>query len=654
MENKIKSLYLRIMLVLCTAMLFMACSTSGDKKSATGLLDIPVIVPGKSMPFPPHNTITFDQLNNITGGNKKGLTIDLEDPTIWGKIYISQYPFEAGGKSDYDYAYYIDTIGKLERGAGVLHVGKLYKPMYDANNWREGGVSTASKTAAYRLELFQYGKGHVGAYGSFVSFEKNADGVFQKLPTIIDGPYVTMISSDSPTSMEIVWKTDEPCTGEVSLGDKTYSEDAGETVSHNVRITGLTPDTEYKYTVRSQASDGRKVVSNTYNSRTAPEKGQGQITFAFASDSRSGGGGGGEWNYMGCNAYILNQIVGDAYRKGADFFLFGGDLIWGLTTSKKDYSLQIGAWKQSMAPFWRSRPVYAGMGNHDFVFNVFDGFYALDKWPYATDSGEAMFAAEMYNPTNGPEPSDSRRPSYRENVYSFQYGPVKVISFNNTYWATDFRASTSKYGGSFTGYIMADQLKWIEDTVMDAEKDATVKYIFLFTHSPVFPTMGHSKDAMWHKGNNNKRAYTKNANTGKLEPEALGVVEVRNRLWKAIAGSPKTVAVFTGDEHAYHRTLITSKTPVGIYPDDDTDGDGVLDKYSPNPEFSHPVWHITCGGGGAPYRAGQKSMPWTPEILTSEYGYVLVRADGDNASLEFIANRSGKVLDKVEFENKRK
>ena len=49
-----------------------------------------------------------------------------------------------------------------------------------------------------------------------------------------------------------------------------------------------------------------------------------------------------------------------------------------------------------MAGFWRSRPVYPAMGNHEALLNVFDDGskygIALDQWPYATHSAEAVFA----------------------------------------------------------------------------------------------------------------------------------------------------------------------------------------------------------------------------------------------------------------------
>ncbi|RZN64451.1 MAG: hypothetical protein EF806_03660 [Candidatus Methanoliparum thermophilum] len=140
----------------------------------------------------------------------------------------------------------------------------------------------------------------------------------------------------------------------------------------------------------------------------------------------------------------------------------------------------------------------------------------LDRWPYSTDSAEAVFANEFFNPTNGPQTSDGRRPTYKENVYSFQYGPVKIIAFNN-YW---FSSNPEKYGGLPEGYIMDDQLEWIRDELDSAESDLITRYVILFAQEPVLPNGGYIGDAMWYDGDNNARGYTVSDN--KVLPEKRG------------------------------------------------------------------------------------------------------------------------------------
>jgi len=644
-----------MILAISALMLFtlVSCSSSDDdddkKADESQLSGLPVIMPTLDEVPWTQTQISFEQLHNIKA-EEGNLTIDLGQPDIWGQIYIGPYPFEPQN-SDFDYVRYVKSA-KIAEGKAVIPLSGVYVPKYDANGWIEG-LNPGTPTVAYRLELFKGESSDVGLYGSLISFEGLEDGTFRKMPTIIDGPYITLLSSNDPGSMTIVWETDEACSGKVILGTSEYKEEAGQRAKHSVKLSGLTPATAYEYAVESSASDGRTVRSENYTVRTAPAKGQGSVVFAYSSDCRTGKVGGGEWEYMGVNLHVLNQTVTGAYHEGAQFIVFPGDLVYGYSTDTKDFALQLKGWKQGMSPFWRTRPVYTGMGNHEICMNMYgdDGNLVLDKWPYATDSSEAVFASELFNPTNGPEVSDSRRPSYKENAYSFQYGTVAVIVFNNTYLTTGFDVSSvGTYGGCPLGYIMEDQLAWIEAEIKKAEADSTVKYIFLATHSPIFPKK-YVHGGTWYGGDNNVRAYTRKSAADKVEPEAYGIIEMRNRLWKAAAQSSKVAAVFSGDEHAYHRILIGSDTPVGVYPADDTDGDGVLDKYSPNPEFTHPVWHITSGGGGSPYIADFGETPWEAQRMTSAPGYVLIRAEGGKVSMEYVSNSAlgtGEVLDEVE------
>lgn len=664
--------------VLSLVLVFLTTALAPGVSSAAE--DLPVVVPD----LPPtqadvRNQVTFSQIHNIVGPDDagKGLTIDLEDTTLFGTVYTGPYPFEAGD-ADYDYSRYRKSSA-LDLGTGTLSISDFFKDKYNANSWPQG-IWPMTTTIGYRLDLYrddQDGCQHLGFYEGVVSFQKEGDTYLKNL-TITEGPFVTMVRSDDPTTLTLAWETDEVSRGVVyaaqvvDLTDlppfwRDLYEQSGVVISyahhqyvieypvmfsesestrnHEVELTGLQPASTYLYTVLCTTESGDSVLSNLYSLETAPEAGEGSATLAFAGDSREGVGG-GERNYMGSNFRILSQLSMDANREGADFFIFGGDLVNGYTSDTEDFALQLKGWKQAMAGFWRSHPVYPGMGNHETLLNAFDDGsnygIVLDKWPYETSSAEALFAQEFHNPTNGLEPSDPRRPQYTENVYSFQYGPLLAIAFNNNYWYTS-NSKVPEYGGSPEGYIMEDQLEWIEQTLAQAEGNPSIRYIVLYAQEPVFPCGGHIKDAMWWNGNNNIRAYTRHGDHA--VPEAMGIIEVRNRFWEAVAESSKVAAVLTADEHEYHRTLITSETPVGVYPADDTDGDGVLDQYSPHPGFAYPTWHITVGTGGAPYYS-REDTPWQPEILSSQHGYALIHADEQGISLKFISI-TGQVVDDV-------
>ena len=194
--------------------------------------------------------------------------------------------------------------------------------------------------------------------------------------------------------------------------------------------------------------------------------------------------------------------------------------------------------------------------------------------------------------------------------------------------------------------MMEDQLEWIEEILEQAESDPTIRYILLYAQEPVFPCGGHVKDAMWYNGDNNVKAYAKEEVSGQVVPAGEGIIDVRNRFWKAIAQSSKVAAVLTGDEHCYHRTLIDSTTPVGMPASDDTDGDGILDQYSPNPDFTNPTWHITAGTAGAPYYA-REDTPWQPAAFSSQIGYCLFKASKNRISMSFLSI-TGQEVDYIE------
>ena len=601
------------------------------------------------------NQVTFDQIHNIVGPSNdgKGLAIDLEDSSLYGEIFTGPYPFEAG-EADFDYARYRKHTS-LAEGMGTLNIEYLFRDGHNANDWPDGLNPFSTKNIGYRLDLWRMGSDgspdHLGFYDSVAGFIEEGDSFSPNL-TIVEGPFVSMVRSDAPRSLIIAWETDKPSMGSVYVYGKmrgtqvgTFSDPDMGTL-HRVEVSGLKPGKNYTYVVQSESEGNQVATSEWYTFKTAPRpRSKRTVRFAFAGDSREGVGG-GERNYMGSNFYVLNRIAMGAFRHRADFFIFGGDLVNGYTSDPADFKLQLKGFKQAMAGFWRGHPVYPGMGNHETLLNVFDDGskygISLDKWPYETESAEAVFAREFVNPENGPDPSDPRRPSYRENVYTFTYGPVQIISFNNNYWWTT-NSQVPNYGGSPEGYIMEDQLEWIEKTLREASRNSKVKYVFLYAQEPVFPCGGHIDDAMWWLGDNNVRAYTRQGD--QVIPEAMGIIEVRNRFWKAVSRCKKVAAVLTADEHEYHRTLISNSTPVGVFPQDDTDGDGVLDQYSADPEFRYPTWHITVGTGGAPYYSREET-PWSPEVLSSQHGYALVAASQGKVSLTFYSI-TGQVIDRV-------
>ncbi len=652
-----------------------ALGVSVGLASAAVSEDLPVIVPTGFPPFitAPLIPFTFQAFHSATPSAPSppgpGLHLDVGDPTLQGTFQVGIFPF-AEGDADLSYPRFTFS-GSVVNGVCDLPVANIFASTSktNINNWPDGnGLIPPTMTVTARLDLVRVTTGGLAFFGPVdgkFSF-RMAGTVVQPNLTIVEGPLLNLKESGDPSRVTISWKTDGTATAKVRIipadtPSRTRSASpeialgagreftAGAAQFQKVTVTGLSPSTRYLYLVESQAPDGTVARSPLYSFTTAPRAGQGEVTFMAISDSPQAAGG-GEKTAMGINREAVGQLAFAAARNEADLVIFAGDLVLGFSSNADDYRFQLHAWKDAWSPFWNSRPIYAVPGNHEMVGNIFkDGSptgLILDRWPYATESSEAVFADELVMPANGPVPSDARRPPYKGTVYSFQYGPVLFVGLNNFYWWT-LDPQIPTYGGSPEGYLMDDQLRWFEGVMASAQRSPTVRFIVVFMHEPAFP-IGPFKgeDGLWWDGNNNIRAYVLQG--GKVVPAGEGVVDVRNRFWSTMAQNSKTAALVTAHQHGYSRLLIDDHTPVGVLPGDDTNSDGLLEKFSPNPAFRLPVWQIISGNGGANFSAfSAEGMPWTPDVVSNQEGYCIFKSRGHTLSLTAYS-LSGQVIDDVD------
>ena len=629
------------------------------------------ILPAQDLPVKSPVTEGFDELNYsnvrnlysvdmlyraIKNGDNNGLKLDLSgidklldgsaiNPNnIYGTIYVGPYPFESS-ETRYEYKRFRSESG-VKNGMGTINIASLLGRNSNSENWTDRG------TVMVRLKLFLDESDEdtfLGVYDVPVNFIYS--GSFSVLPSIVEGPFVYNIASDDPAKVNIHFVTSKPVRTTLKVGGVSFSDE--ENTIHDFEITGLQPNSRYIYSI-----DISGIETKEYDFFTAPLKGSEGVTFAFTGDSREGNGG-GEYEFMGINAHILEKLVNVAftYRSvGVKLFLFGGDLVNGYTSSKDDFSTMLYAFKQIVSPYWHTYPFYSVMGNHESLLRVFsDGKkqISLDRWPYNTDSSESLFAENFFNPVNGPNSSDNRRPSYRENVFSFTYGNIMFIGFNNNYW---YSSDPQNFGGSPEGYIMNDQLDWIKSELNRAEADDNIKYVILFAQEPIFPNGGHISDAMWYNGNNNIKAYT--YRNGRLEGETKGIIDVRNEFVEAVTSSRKVAAVLTSDEHSYHKMLLTRNVPVGIPSNDDKNGNGIICEQNETCSALHikyPTWFITSGGGGAPYYS-EEPTPWNTYLknmgdttnykYSSQYNILIFEEIGSRLALT-VFNAHGEEIDRI-------
>lgn len=576
-----------------------------------------------------------------------GKTINPEN--IYGEIYFGPYPFEA---KEVEYSYKrFRRRARILQGNAKVRLGSMFSGYVNSEDWTDTGKFVLR--VVLRLENLGSDR-RLGMYDIFAWIKKTGDRI-ELLPTLTEGPLICKSTSDSPGSLVIAYRTSVPVDSKVIIeGVREFAPDE-KTNRAEIKITELKPDTEYKYYLLIG-----DIRSKVYSFRTPPPVGKGSVKFVYLGDSREGVGA-DEETLMGVNAKILERELSMAYRMGARFMIQGGDLINGYTTNKKDFITQMRAYKQIVSGFWHLRPIFPGIGNHESLLNYYHDPQRknvfIDKQPYKTDSAEAVFADELVNPVSGLQPHDPRLPTYDETVFSFKYGPVKIISFNNNYWRS---THPQEYGGCPQGYIFENQVEWIRKEVKEGENDPGIKHIILFAQEPVFPNGGHVGDTMWWNGNNNVRAYIRDAATGELKPERKGIIEIRDSLLDIFHSSGKVAAVLGCDEHAYHKMLVSNKVPIGNLSSDDLDGNGIIcekgEPCSPRKSLKYPVWYIISGGAGAPYYA-EEPTPWNkywkqqPETdryyyYSSQWNFFLFEADTDNISVT-IYNPFGEVIDRI-------
>ena len=554
---------------------------------------------------------TIDNFKNCVVGTDVGFRFDFKNNNMNGILYWGFYPIR---KANAQFPIFYKKPIAIKNGKAEVNILNEISKKHDIADF----INQEKFKIGYRI---QDDKGRI-IYDGKANF--SGKGPFTISNSIISGPFINMLTDTSAViSFETNFKS--KCTIKVNNQDFI---DKSDVVFHEIELKNLNPDTEYDY----------KIVfgDNTETSKfkTAPKNGTRKpLKFSFASDCRQGQGG-GERAIWGVNSYILKKIAALTVHKGSAFWQFTGDVIQGYLTNQYELQLQYQNFKRSIEPFAHSIPLYVGIGNHEVITNQFKSKsekIRVNKFPYKDYSMEKFFTDEFVNFQNGPLSEDGSMydpdlnnvdfPSYKENVYYYTYDNMVMIVLNSNYLYTADKLKTDLIGGNLHGYIMDNQLKWLEEVLKKFEQDTNIDHIFLTIHTPIFPNGGHVDDDMWYSGNNYYRPYI----NGK--PVEKGIIERRDEFLNLIINkSKKTVAILCGDEHNYSRLLISDST--NTYPEN-------WDK--PKLKITRNFWQITNGSAGAPYYSQEKT-PWTKDVLyfSNQYALCLFEVNVQKVTLEVI------------------
>ncbi len=206
-----------------------------------------------------------------------------------------------------------------------------------------------------------------------------------------------------------------------------------------------------------------------------------------------------------------------------------------------------------------------------------------------------------------------------------------MVVLNSNYWYAPSIGTTPQSGGNLHGYVMDNQLAWLEKTLQRFERQAAIDHVFLTIHTPIFPNGGHSGDDMWYSGRNAPRPTV----AGK--PVAKGIIDRRDEILSLIQKHPKVLAVLTGDEHNYNRLRLGPG--VEIYPPGWS---------QPRVALVRPFFQINNGAAGAPYYA-QETLPWSPHVsgFSTQNALCLLHVAGRQVRLEVVNPETLEVIDRA-------
>ena len=292
------------------------------------------------------------------------------------------------------------------------------------------------------------------------------------------------IQNPTRNAITLIWFSDDPGAGRIVLRWKD-EKDAGQTRSvesepamagaqpfhHEVRLTGLAPDTSYEYAVfqngakaigrfRTQGSNDRPVRFIVYgDSETEPESTGKSAPWSDPNDPARK------------RFYLVDQTEGyrenlkAIVRRNPDFVAIAGDLV------------AAGGEQRDWDEFWRqnavlaaSIPIFPALGNHEYFGGVEVGR------PCSLYSERAIEKYKTYFDLPGNGVADK---SHSERYYAFSYGPVGFVVLD-THWMLagelESRAAPAWNPGSM-------QYAWLEKALAMARKESVFTFV-MFHYCP--------------------------------------------------------------------------------------------------------------------------------------------------------------------------
>ena len=277
-------------------------------------------------------------------------------------------------------------------------------------------------------------------------------------PSIIRGPYLQLATTNS---MNLRWRTDAATNSRVRWGlspaalNNTIT-DSAITAEHEIRISGLTPRTQYWYSVGS-TSDTMQGDSNNYF-RTMRTAGDTSLMRIVAL----GDCGNNSTNQRAVRDQVISYL-GNNYM---DNWILLGDNAYNAGT---DAEFQSGFFNIYRDRFLKQNPLFPSPGNHD---------YANDGTKQNTHA--VPYYDHFSLPTHAEAGGDS---SNNEAYYSFNQGNIHFLSLDS--YGEEDAGTTRMYD------TLGTQVQWIKK---DLANNTNKGWVIAYWHHPPYTMGSHNSD----------------------------------------------------------------------------------------------------------------------------------------------------------------
>ncbi|MFA6468455.1 MAG: fibronectin type III domain-containing protein [Bacteroidota bacterium] len=353
-------------------------------------------------------------------------------------------------------------------------------------------------------------------------------------------PIVPYLQAPTPTSVYVCWH-DTSTTGtrveygtSASLGMVVTGNSERIAIAHRwhtVLLTGLKPDTEYFYRVKSSSDS-----SAIFTMRTQPAYDfTGKIRFLMISDTHNSDTA-KSMRVITAARQKISELYGEDIHNQINAVLHSGDLvIFGRNAA--EYSKLFFA---PMSVVSASIPFLTVPGNHDRPDNGRDGDAGVNYYTYTKYDDISLKSA--------PDP-------LAERIWSARFANTLVIGIN-----TDIAAS-----------LGAEQAQVLDKKLAEAQADTSIDFVTLLTHHmPV--------TELW----------------GEAIGYDSGPRYVRNVLLPILQKYSKVVQLTYGHTHGFERGTIESKTNGGDFRIVcNGGGGGDIDRWGAFKNYDHQNIHVT-------------------------------------------------------------